>query len=370
MEKLLELSDITLIPREFNDGWGVRNKKINYFVDSPEEVTGINKSLPIFTSPMEAVVGVDNWKVYQDKGIKPILPRTVDIGIRLDACGYIFSAFSIQEVIDNFINRNMTGSNVQFHICIDSGNGHDTNLLSLGQKLKQLYGRQLILMGGNIGNPQTYVSYSRSGFDYVRVGISNGSLVNKNKFGFHYPMASLLGSISQIKKSNKQQLREVKVIADGGITCHSDVLKAYSMGADYVMIGKEFAKLIEASGTLYRRTVKPEPEPCTVEEIKNPEKLLSLSIAEIKELDLVRQYFGNTTPEMQALRDGYDNISDWMQGKPKVRITDSEWVWIGVTDSLENWIRDFKECVSYGFMMAGASGWGEFREKVLYGRVK
>lgn len=369
MEKLLELSDITLIPRELNDGWG-NNKKINYLIDSPEEVTGINKSLPIFTSPMEAIVGVDNWKIYQDQGIKPILPRTVDINTRLDACGYIFSAFSIQEVVDNFLNRNMTGSNVQFHICIDSGNGHDSNLLSLGQKLKQTYGRQMILMGGNIGNPQTYVSYSRSGFDYVRVGISSGSLVNKNKFGFHYPMASLLGSISQIKKSNKQQLREVKVIADGGITGCSDILKAVAMGADYVMIGREFAKILEASGTLYKRTIKPDPEPNTIEEVENPEKLLSLTPTELLELDLVRQYFGNTTPEMQALRDGYSNMSEWMQGKPKIRITDSEWTWIEVDKTIKDWIRDFKECVSYGFIITNASGWNEFREKVMYGRIE
>lgn len=370
MEKLLELSDITLIPREVNDGWNFGNKKIDYLVNSPEEVTGVNKSLPIFTSPMEAVVGVDNWKVYQDQGIRSILPRTVDLDIRLDACGYIFSAFSIKEVVDNFLNRNMTTRNVQFHICIDSGNGHDSKLLELGQKLKQMYGPQIILMGGNIGNPQTYVDYSRNGFDYVRVGISSGSIVKKEKFGFHYPMASLLGSISQIKKSNKQQLRNVKVIADGGITCHSDILKAVAMGADYVMIGREFAKLLEASGTLYKRTVKPDPEPNTIEEVENPEKLLSLGTVELRELDLIRQYFGNTTPEMQALREGYGNVGDWMQGKPKIRVTDSEWTWIEVNGTLRGWIRDFKECVSYGFMMAMATNWSDFREKVLYGRIK
>lgn len=368
MEKLLELSDITLIPREINNGWELG--KINYFVDAPEEITGVNKSLPIFTSPMEAIVGVDNWKVYQDQGIKPILPRTVDLPTRLDACGYIFSAFSIQEVIDNFLNCDLRGSQVQFHICIDSGNGHDTKLLDLGSKLKQLYRNQVILMGGNIANPQSYVSYSRNGFDYVRVGISSGSIVDKKKFGFHYPMASLLGSISQIKKSNKAQLRPVKVIADGGITCQSDVMKAIAMGADYVMIGKEFSKLLEASGTLYKRTTKQDPDSDTIEEVKNPEKLLSLTEAELDELNIVRQYFGNTTPEMQALRAGFTDISEWRQENPRIRITDSEWVWVKVTRSLRDWIKDFKECVSYGFMMSGATGWNEFKEKVLYGRIK
>ena len=112
------------------------------------------------------------------------------------------------------------------------------------------------------------------------------------------------------------------------------------------------------------------PEPNTIEEIKNPEKLLSLTSTELLELDLVRQYFGNTTPEMQALRDGYSNMSEWIQGKPKIRITDSEWTWIEVDKTIKDWIRDFKECVSYGFMITNASGWNEFREKVMYGRIK
>lgn len=368
MDKLLELSDITLIPREVNDGWG--GKKINMFVDSPEEVTGINKSLPVFTSPMEAVVGVDNWKLYQDRGIKPILPRTVDLPVRLDACGYIFAAFSIQEVIDNFMNRDMRGSNVQFHICLDSGNGHDTKLLQLGQELRKLYGRQVILMGGNIGNPQTYVGYSRSGFDYVRVGISSGSLVRRNKTGFHYPMASILAAISQIKKANKQQLREVKVIADGGISSPSDILKAVAMGADYVMIGREFAKLVEGSGTLYKRTTKPDSDQDIVEEIKDYSKLMNLSIPELRELELCRQYFGNTSPEMQAIRAGFSDMREWMQGKPKVKVSDSEWTWIHITGTLDSWVNELKECISYGFMMSGATTWSEFKEKILYGRLK
>ena len=369
MEKLLEYDDITLIPREVNEGWG--SKKVNYFVQNPGEYTGIRESLPIFTSPMEAVVGVDNWKVYQEKGILPILPRTVDLISRLEACGSLFSAFSIQEVEENFLRRDLRGTRMQYHICIDSGNGHDLGMINLGGRIKKLYGDQVILMGGNIGNCKTYEGYSRNGFDYVRVGISSGSIVDKKKFGFHYPMVSLLDNISRFKKSNKNQLpKDVKVIADGGITCHSDILKAIALGADYVMIGREFSKLIEASGTIYKRTTRPNPEDDILEEVKNPEKLLNLTLPELTELDLARQYFGNTTPEMQALRDGYHDIDEWRKEKPKIKVTDSEWQWVKISGSLEDWVRDLKECINYGFMMSGSSGWSEFKEKSMYGRIK
>lgn len=362
MSKLLELSDILLIPAMENNGW---NKKVDYSVVDNLEVTGMSKSLPIFTSPMEAIIGVNNWKVWQDNGIKTILPRTVPLNVRLEACTVIFSAFSIQEVKEYFIDRDMRSNNSQYHITIDSGNGHDTYMFYLGNKLKQMYGNQVILMGGNIANPNTYLQYSSSGFDYVRVGISSGSLVDKDKYGFHYPMASLLGSISQIKKQKGNTCRNVKVIADGGIKTHSDILKAIAMGADYVMIGRQFAECIEAYGTIYKRTIKSDQD--IIEEVQNPESLKNLSDIELKNLDLVRQYFGNTTPEMQALRAGFNDIDSWNKSNPRIRITDSEWIWVNVTTSIVDWVKDFKECAMYGFMMSNSANWIEFKDRVLYG---
>ena len=41
-----------------------------------------------------------------------------------------------------------------------------------------------------------------------------------------------------------------KIIADGGIRGYSDVIKALAVGADYVMIGGEFAKLVESAAPL------------------------------------------------------------------------------------------------------------------------
>lgn len=369
MEKYLELSDVMLVPDNLNLGW-TNSGKLDYFVLDDQEVTGVPKSLPIFTSPMEAIVGVDNWKVWQDSGIKPILPRTVELGTRLEACGFIFCAFSLQEVRENFINIDQRGSTQQFHICIDSGNGHDVALMEIGQRLKQLYGKQVILMGGNIANPKTYEVYSGAGFDYVRVGISSGSLVDQDKYGFHYPMASILGAINSLRKSGKGRLRDVKVIADGGITCHSDILKAIALGADYVMIGREFAKILEASGTIYKRTVKSDQD--IIEEVQELEGLVNMSPIELSELDLVRQYFGNTTPEMQALRAGYSDVNSWRSSgeKPRVKVSDSEWTWVEIGTTLKDWIQGLKECINYGFMMSNAKSWKEFRDNTLVIRVR
>ena len=364
MEKLLELEDITLIPSTTNKGW--LGNKINYLVRDAQEVTGIADSLPIFTSPMESVVGIGNWKIYQDSGIKPVLPRTEDVVTRLDACCYIFSAFSAGEVKTYFIDQDRRGIQSQFHVCIDAGNGHEVGIINLGMKLKEKYGNQIILMGGNIANPETYLTYSKFGFDYVRVGISSGSTVDKNFYGFHYPSASLLEAIKMVKsKMLGRGSNQPKIILDGGIHCHSDILKAIALGADYVMIGREFVRLVEASGTLWK---KMEGNKGGVEEVPGPEQYYGMAGYELSDLGLLRQYSGNTTPEMQALRAGYKNVPDWKKGSPKVRVSDSEWSWVKVESSLPCWIQELKECIEYGFMMSDAASWEEFVKNVKYGR--
>ena len=367
MEKLLELKDVALIPGTLNGGY--QGSKINYFVVDNNEVTGMSRSLPVFTSPMEAVVDSNNWKMWQDNGIKPILPRTEDLKTRLEACCFLFAAFSIQEIKDYFVNQDKRGGQNQFHICIDCGNGHDSALLELCHRLKHHYGQQMIIMAGNIANPETYVNYAKVGVDYIRVGISGGSLVNKNKYGFHYPMASLLHDINMVKTKACVGLRTPLIIADGGIATVSDILKAVAVGADYVMIGRQFARLIEAAGTIYRKSKDQKGEEM-IEEVKNPESLLRLTQVELIGLDLERQYFGNTTPEIQAMRAGYENLDEWRKQRPRIKVSDSAWEWIKIDQSISDWIQEFKDCVDYGFMMSGATNWKEFRDKVKYGRVR
>ena len=85
MEKLLELEDIALYPSELNNGYQV--SKYNYGVlDELDKTT----SLPIFTSPSDSVVDRNNWRVWSKEGIRPVLPRTENIDIRLDGC-HIYS---------------------------------------------------------------------------------------------------------------------------------------------------------------------------------------------------------------------------------------------------------------------------------------
>ena len=91
MQELLDLDDITLIPSVINNGWR-NNNQINYL--TRDIISGIPESLPIFTSPMPAVIDEKNWKLWISNKINSVIPRTVNINTRLDLSQYTFSCLS------------------------------------------------------------------------------------------------------------------------------------------------------------------------------------------------------------------------------------------------------------------------------------
>lgn len=366
MEKLLELADIVLIPAPINGGQ--LGGQVNFMVEEKTDYS-VPKSLPIFTSPMESIVGENSCRTWQDAGVRPVIPRTSPIQTRLELCKVVFSAFSLQEAKQYFLNQDRRGIQSQFHVSLDVGNGQSLELFNLAAALKQKYQGQLLLMGGNVGNPEAYISYSKAGFDYIRIGISSCHLVDRDKYGFHYPMASLLLDIETIKKSKNMTIpRQVKIIADGGIRNYSDILKALALGADYVMIGKEFARVKEAEGLIYRKDINQKTGEVTgISEVGN-KVLPGCSGIEAKMNGLCRQYYGNTTPEMQALRAGYNNLEDWKKKKPTIKVSDSAWTWIDIDITLREWIDEFKEVAGNGFLLSNSNDWAGFKKNIKYGR--
>ena len=363
MINLYELEDITLLPSPTNIGHP--GNKINFQVKDESDITGIPESLPIFTSPMASIVGRSSAQVYSSQGIKPIIPSTEPLQLRLDMCGLVFCAFTLSEVKRVFLDVHRQ-SNTQFHICIDAGNGHDTNLLEICFKLKESYREQVEVMGGNVGLPEAYGLYSKAGFDYMRCGLASGSLVDKAKYGFHYPMASLLEDIKTYKTSGPGKgLRPVKIICDGGITCPSDIIKAIALGADYVMIGREFSKLIEAEGAIYQKDKDQNGE--VVFNQVDKSLLGQISGYQARVNGYCRPYYGNSTPEMRAKRAGYSNVDAWKKSHPRVKVKDAAWDWVSIDSTLSEWVAEFKHCVYYSFMMTGSLTWQDFKTNAKYG---
>lgn len=365
MELFYGLDDITLIPSATNSGY----VDVDFYVQDTKDQTGANpNSLPIFASPMESIVDEKAAKSFVDAGIKPVLPVGISIETRLTYCQWIFSAFTVNEIQRYFINQDRRNTNSQFHLCIDHGNGHDSNLLTLCLNLRKRYGNQVIIMAGNVACPEIYTEYSRAGIDYMRVGIASGSLDDMSKFGFNYPMASLLDSFKKFKKTSGVGLtNQVKIIADGGINSYSKILKAIALGADYVMIGKDFARVLEAAGEIYQKNNT---------KIRDTSNLLTIDPATIKDFNrdkakingYSRFYRNNTDLETRARQAGYPSVEAYLKDdRPGNKIDNIVKIWVNIDMTLEEWVDDFKKVAYHGFLMTGSTGWKEFKKNARYG---
>ena len=209
-------------------------------------------NLPLFTAPMDSVVGLENFELYEKHGIIPILPRTVGLKDRLSyAVNGKWAAFSLNEFEEEFTKGEKISSD-NIKALIDMANGHMTRLYEDVRKAKRIYGGGLQIMVGNIANPETYRVCAESQVDFVRCSVGTGSgCTTCSNTGVGYPIASLINEIAEIKaemiERGADESKLPKIIADGGIRCFRDITKSLALGADYIMIGSVFSMMLESS---------------------------------------------------------------------------------------------------------------------------
>lgn len=210
-----------------------------------------NGMLPLFTSPMDTVVNEDNFSSFYNESIIPILPRTVEVNKRVkNSIEGKWSAYSLSEFERVFCNGlNVIQSDSIFAL-IDVANGHMSKILDISRRAKAIYGDKIVIMAGNIANPQTYIQYAEAGIDYCRCGIGGGNCcITATQLGIFCPMATLISEVYNIKKYllSQGKTKLPKIVADGGVRNYDDIIKALALGADYVMCGSIFSRMMESA---------------------------------------------------------------------------------------------------------------------------
>ena len=236
--------DVTIVPAKVSE---IEHRKdCNPFYPSG--------TLPLFTAPMDSVVGLENYELYEQHKIIPIIPRTVSLEQRLEVAKTgRWGAYSLDEFEKIFTVQNPGEG---YKALIDVANGHMKKLYTLVKKAKAL-NPNLTVMIGNIANPETYEECCKAGVDYVRCGIGSGECcITSSATKIHFPLASLISEIVEKKQSlqwSGSYKKFTKIIADGGVRGYSDAIVALALGADYVMIGSVFSKMLESSGQIFFR---------------------------------------------------------------------------------------------------------------------
>lgn len=223
----------------------------------PEIITDINSRtevnpfysngfLPLITAPMDTVVNSYNCELFHSEKINVCLPRGEKRREKT-----MFQSYSLSQFKDNFINRSPQIYDDEFplYVLIDIANGHTKDLVATVKEAKNIYDDNMVLMVGNIANPETYRLLSEAGADLIRIGIGNGGgCLTTQQLGIGYPMGSLISECYAISCTLDNP---AKIVADGGMKKYADIIKALALGADYVMVGSIFNKALESAGQCY-----------------------------------------------------------------------------------------------------------------------
>ena len=140
-------------------------------------------------------------------------------------------------------------------ICIDIANGYIDALVQFCQKVRKHFPNKIIVAGNVVTREITEELILNGLVDIVKVGIGSGcACLTRIKTGVGMPQLSAI-----LECADAAHGVNGHIISDGGITCPGDMAKAFGAGADFVMVGGQFAghdqnpgELVEENGKKYK----------------------------------------------------------------------------------------------------------------------
>lgn len=129
------------------------------------------------------------------------------------------------------------------YLVIDAAQGHTEWQAETLRWIRGTYGDDVVVISGNYVTPEGFDFAVRNGADAVKVGIGPGSIcTTRMKFGGGAGQATAVKRITNRRNEYfKQTGIYVPVIPDGGVVNPSDVIIAWGLEGDIVMMGRYFA---------------------------------------------------------------------------------------------------------------------------------
>lgn len=139
-------------------------------------------------------------------------------------------------------------------LCVDSSDGFTEWQRDTIRFIKETYGEEVKVGGGNVVDREGFLYLVESGADFVKVGIGGGSIcITREQKGIGRGQATAL---IEVAEARDEYFREtgiyVPICSDGGIVQDYHIVLALAMGANFVMMGRYFARFDESPS---KRTV-------------------------------------------------------------------------------------------------------------------
>lgn len=132
--------------------------------------------------------------------------------------------------------------------CIDSSEGFTEWQKRVLLWVRETYGDKVKIGAGNVVDGEGFRYLADNGADFVKVGIGGGSIcITREQKGIGRGQATALIDVSQARDDYFRETGVyVPICSDGGIVHDYHFTLALAMGADFLMLGRYFARFDES----------------------------------------------------------------------------------------------------------------------------
>lgn len=133
-------------------------------------------------------------------------------------------------------------------LCIDSSDGFSEWQKETIEFVKKEYGEAVKIGAGNVVDKDGFLYLVEAGADFIKVGIGGGSIcITREQKGIGRGQAS---AIIDVVNTRDQYFKKtgiyIPICSDGGIVQDYHMVLALAMGADFLMMGRYFARFDES----------------------------------------------------------------------------------------------------------------------------
>ena len=133
-------------------------------------------------------------------------------------------------------------------LCIDSSEGYSEWQARTLTWVREHYGDKVKIGAGNVVDREGFLFLAKAGADFVKIGIGGGSIcITRETKGIGRGQATAVIEVAKARDEYYEQTGiYVPICSDGGIVQDYHITLALAMGADFVMLGRYFARFDEA----------------------------------------------------------------------------------------------------------------------------
>ena len=133
-------------------------------------------------------------------------------------------------------------------LCLDSSDGYSEWQKESLEYIKATYGDTVKVGAGNVVDRDGFLYLVAAGADFVKVGVGGGSIcITRETKGIGRGQATALVEVAEARD---EYFREtgiyIPICSDGGIAQDYHMVLALAMGADFLMMGRYFARFDES----------------------------------------------------------------------------------------------------------------------------